>query len=74
MVPMIPSNFSASISSFEAHAPSVPRTRSQWKAALQGLKLLYAQRQYKQCAARSTELLKSATGPVRISFRHGETR
>ncbi|RMJ29118.1 hypothetical protein PHISP_00061 [Aspergillus sp. HF37] len=42
----------------------MPKTRSQWKSALVGVKLLYAQRQYKQCAARSAELLQSATEPV----------
>ncbi|KAE8165871.1 hypothetical protein BDV40DRAFT_285829 [Aspergillus tamarii] len=45
-------------------SPSVPRSSQQWKAALHDVKLLYIQRQYKQCAARATELLKKAREPL----------
>ncbi|GAB1191031.1 hypothetical protein APSETT444_000200 [Aspergillus pseudonomiae] len=45
-------------------SPLVPRSSQQWKAALQGVKLLYTQRQYKQCAARATELLEKSREPV----------
>ncbi|KAE8379890.1 hypothetical protein BDV26DRAFT_279961 [Aspergillus bertholletiae] len=47
-------------------SPSVPRSAQQWKAALQDIKLLYIQRQYKQCAARATELLEKARDLVCI--------
>ncbi|KNG89057.1 hypothetical protein ANOM_002952 [Aspergillus nomiae NRRL 13137] len=45
-------------------SPLVPRSSQQWKAALQGVKLLYVQRQYKQCAARATELLEKSREPL----------
>ncbi|KAI9926439.1 hypothetical protein ASPWEDRAFT_45469 [Aspergillus wentii DTO 134E9] len=41
-----------------------PQTPDQWRLALQGVKLLYFQRQYKQCAARSAEILKTASEPI----------
>ena len=63
-VPIISTKFSAPSSSF--NTPTSPKTAKQWKAALKEVKLLYIQRQYKQCAARSTELLKSESGQVRF--------
>lgn len=54
------------IASFAPPAtPPAPRTSSEWKASLLEVKSLYLERQYKQCAARSTEILKKATEPVR---------
>lgn len=41
-----------------------PQTILEWKTALNGVKSLYLQRQYKQCAARCTELLTVAKEPV----------
>ncbi|OGM44851.1 hypothetical protein ABOM_006117 [Aspergillus bombycis] len=48
-------------------SPLVPRSSQQWKAALQGVKLLYVQRQYKQCTVRATELLEKSREPVCLS-------
>lgn len=63
----IPNPLNASISAFDTHKPpSRPKTQSQWKSALQDVKSLYIQRQYKQCAARSSELLKNGSRPVTI--------
>ncbi|KAI9812414.1 MAG: hypothetical protein M1827_004645 [Pycnora praestabilis] len=50
-------------------APSAPATENpvffqQWQHALQGVKLLYLRRQYKQCTTRCTQLLDGATVPV----------
>ncbi|KAE8414885.1 hypothetical protein BDV36DRAFT_298618 [Aspergillus pseudocaelatus] len=45
-------------------SPSVPRSSQQWKTALHDVKLLYIQRQYKQCAGRATELLEKAREPL----------
>lgn len=45
--------------------PPAPQTPSEWKASLFEIKRLYLDRQYKQCAARSTEIFKSATKSVR---------
>jgi hypothetical protein len=49
-------------------APSIkvqaPQSMLEWKSALNGVKSLYLQRQYKQCAARCTELLTVAKKPV----------
>ncbi|KAK6826991.1 hypothetical protein RU639_004703 [Aspergillus parasiticus] len=45
-------------------SPLVPRSSQQWKGALQDVKLLYIQRQYKQCASRATELLEKAREPL----------
>lgn len=54
------------ITSFAPPAtPPAPRTPSEWKASLLEVKSLYLERQYKQCAAHSTEILKRATEPVR---------
>lgn len=41
-----------------------PHTSKQWKLVLQRVKLLYAQRQYKQCAAQVEEILMRAREPV----------
>ncbi|KAE8355281.1 hypothetical protein BDV28DRAFT_146269 [Aspergillus coremiiformis] len=56
----------ASIASKSAlfESPSVPRSSQQWKVALQKVKLLYIQRQYKQCAARAMELVENAREPL----------
>lgn len=55
------------LSSLSVLDPSLnPQTPDQWRLALQGVKLLYFQRQYKQCAARSAEILKTASEPVSI--------
>ncbi|KAF5867058.1 hypothetical protein ETB97_006904 [Aspergillus alliaceus] len=43
--------------------PSVPRSSQQWKIALKNIKVLYIQRQYKQCAAQATELIGQAREP-----------
>lgn len=47
--------------------PPVPRTPSEWKAVLLDVKRLYLDRQYKQCASRSSEIFKGATEPVRYT-------
>lgn len=59
----ISSNYSLLSISF----PSTPRphTLDEWKDALNGMKQLYIQRQYKQCQVRSMELLAAAMEPVR---------
>lgn len=58
----ISSNYSLQSISF----PSTPRphTLDEWKDALNGVKQLYVQRQYKQCQLRSMELLAAAKEPV----------
>lgn len=61
-VPIIPKKPAVPVSGF--NAPASPETATQWKTALKEVKLLCIQRQYKQCAALSTELLKTASGPV----------
>ncbi|OOQ90126.1 hypothetical protein PEBR_05208 [Penicillium brasilianum] len=40
-------------------SPLSPQTPTEWKAGLMEVKRLYLQRQYKQCAARATELLEA---------------
>ncbi|KAI9747554.1 MAG: hypothetical protein M1835_002037 [Candelina submexicana] len=40
--------------------PEHPTTFPEWQIALQGAKLLYLKRQYKQCASRCTQLLDEA--------------
>ncbi|KAI9698430.1 MAG: hypothetical protein M1836_004011 [Candelina mexicana] len=40
--------------------PEHPTTFPEWQIALQGVKLLYLKRQYKQCASRCTQLLEEA--------------
>ncbi|PGH17904.1 hypothetical protein AJ79_00803 [Helicocarpus griseus UAMH5409] len=45
----------------------------QWKISLQEVKLLYLQRQYKQCAAKATKLLRKVDGqslPIHKAFLH----
>lgn len=44
--------------------PPVPQTIREWKTALNGVKSLYLQRQYKQCAAHCADLLMVAKEPV----------
>lgn len=61
-IPLISKKFSAPAPGF-----SLPRTAKQWEVALKEVKLLYGRRQYKQCAARSNELLNSESGAVRFS-------
>ncbi|TQB71900.1 hypothetical protein MPDQ_007205 [Monascus purpureus] len=51
---------------FESSSP--PRTTAQWKRVLSGVKLLYIQRQYKQCAACCAEILQTAREPTFLYF------
>lgn len=44
--------------------PPAPQTIREWKTTLNGVKSLYLQRQYKQCAARCADLLAVAKEPV----------
>ncbi|EAW18930.1 uncharacterized protein NFIA_088860 [Aspergillus fischeri NRRL 181] len=44
--------------------PSSPQSPEQWKQTIQDVKLLYFQRQYKQCAARSFEILEAVKEPI----------
>ncbi|RHZ56042.1 hypothetical protein CDV55_104566 [Aspergillus turcosus] len=41
-----------------------PQSPEQWKQTIQDVKLLYFQRQYKQCAARSFEILEAVKEPI----------
>jgi hypothetical protein len=41
-----------------------PQSPEQWKQIIQDVKLLYFQRQYKQCAARSFEILEAVKESV----------
>ncbi|PYI13204.1 hypothetical protein BO99DRAFT_318070, partial [Aspergillus violaceofuscus CBS 115571] len=41
-----------------------PQSPGEWQVALRAIKLLYAQRQYKQCTARVSELLMTAPEPI----------
>ncbi|OJI98774.1 hypothetical protein ASPVEDRAFT_80405 [Aspergillus versicolor CBS 583.65] len=43
---------------------SNPSTYEQWKSTLQEIKLLYMQRQYKRCVARSSSILSVAREPI----------
>ncbi|RHZ47380.1 uncharacterized protein CDV56_104045 [Aspergillus thermomutatus] len=43
---------------------SSPQSPEQWKQTIQDVKLLYFQRQYKQCAARSFEILETVKEPI----------
>ena len=45
-----------------------PQTIPEWITTLNGVKSLYLQRQYKQCAVRCNELLTVANGPVSSVF------
>ncbi|KAL6235865.1 hypothetical protein BDW75DRAFT_239830 [Aspergillus navahoensis] len=49
----------------QANPPLTPVTSAQWKSALQEIKLLYIQKQYKRCVARSSSILAAAREPVR---------
>lgn len=55
-------SIAAKTSLFESS--SIPSTSAQWKSTLQEIKLLYMQRQYKRCAARSSSILSVAREPV----------
>ncbi|KAJ5083980.1 hypothetical protein NUU61_008559 [Penicillium alfredii] len=50
--------------SFEFPSTVLPRTPMEWKSVLKDVKVLYLQRQYKQCANRSVELLETAIEPI----------
>ncbi|KAF7174502.1 hypothetical protein CNMCM5623_007594 [Aspergillus felis] len=41
-----------------------PQSPEQWKKTIQDVKLLYFQRQYKQCAARSFEIIEAVKEPI----------
>lgn len=49
---------------------SLPHPPTHWTLELQRVKLLYIQRQYKQCAARTEELLKPSREPVSVRSLH----
>lgn len=55
-------SIAAKTSLFESS--SIPSTSAQWKSTLQEIKLLYMQRQYKRCVARSSSILSVAREPV----------
>ncbi|KAL3479366.1 hypothetical protein BJX99DRAFT_255623 [Aspergillus californicus] len=61
---MISSSIAAKSSLFEPSSPNVLRSSTQWKAALRELKLLYNQRQYKRCVARSSSILSCVSSGV----------
>ncbi|KAL4990181.1 hypothetical protein BDW68DRAFT_175329 [Aspergillus falconensis] len=46
------------------NSPLTPVTSAQWKSALQEIKLLYIQKQYKRCVARSSSILAAARKPI----------
>ncbi|KAJ5496055.1 hypothetical protein N7539_001171 [Penicillium diatomitis] len=52
--------------------PPPPKTPKEWQAVLQEVKQLYENRQYKQCAARATDLLAATKGnnpePIYASY------
>ncbi|KAL2840680.1 hypothetical protein BJY01DRAFT_249900 [Aspergillus pseudoustus] len=56
-------SIAAKASIFEPSAPltRVPSSSAQWEKTLQEVKLLYIQRQYKRCVARSSSILSSAS-------------
>ncbi|KAI9375477.1 hypothetical protein BJX61DRAFT_549357 [Aspergillus egyptiacus] len=56
-------SIAAKSSIFETSTP-VPSSPAQWRTVLQEIKLLYTQRQYKRCLARSSFLLRSAREPI----------
>ncbi|KAK2757070.1 hypothetical protein FQN54_005039 [Arachnomyces sp. PD_36] len=41
-----------------------PSNGEEWKIVLKNVKVLYLQRHYKQCASRSTDILKGARAPI----------
>ena len=52
-------------------SPLPPQTPREWKVVFMEVKRLYLERQYKQCAARATELLevtKEAAVSINISI------
>ncbi|KAL4977591.1 hypothetical protein BDW66DRAFT_149904 [Aspergillus desertorum] len=48
----------------QANPPLTPVTSAQWRSALQEIKLLYIQKQYKRCVARSSSILTAAREPI----------
>lgn len=58
--PVVPSN--------STHTLQLSYPSEEWKLSLQEVKLLYLQRQYKQCAAKSTKLLRKADNQVSFSL------
>ncbi|RDW78983.1 uncharacterized protein DSM5745_05835 [Aspergillus mulundensis] len=52
-----------------AHAPLTPFTRTQWRHALREIKLLYVQKQYKRCLARSSSILAGAREPINSIYK-----
>jgi hypothetical protein len=65
-IPTMNMDISSNYSLLSISFPSTPRphTLDEWKDALNGVKQLYVQRQYKQCQMRSMELLAAAKKPV----------
>ncbi|KAL3489494.1 hypothetical protein BJX62DRAFT_239026 [Aspergillus germanicus] len=59
-------SIAAKTSLFEPSGPltGVPSSLAQWKQTLKDIKLLYMQRQYKRCVARSSSLFSSAREPI----------
>ncbi|KAL4994677.1 hypothetical protein BDV10DRAFT_197320 [Aspergillus recurvatus] len=53
----------------QANPPLAPITSAQWKYALQEIKLLYIQKQYKRCVARSSSILAAARKPINPIYR-----
>ncbi|KAJ0424934.1 hypothetical protein BJY00DRAFT_308823 [Aspergillus carlsbadensis] len=59
-------SIAAKTSIFESSGPlpGTPSSLAQWKRTLQEIKLLYMQRQYKRCVARSSSIFSSAREPI----------
>ncbi|KAL2847657.1 hypothetical protein BJX68DRAFT_268052 [Aspergillus pseudodeflectus] len=59
-------SIAAKTSIFETTSPLTgnPSSLVQWKQTLQEIKLLYMQRQYKRCVARSSSIFSSAREPI----------
>ncbi|KAJ9285324.1 hypothetical protein DTO027B5_3147 [Paecilomyces variotii] len=47
----------------------LPRSPEDWKLVLEKVKILYLRRQYKQCAARSNELLEKSRGTIHAVYK-----
>ncbi|KAL4784433.1 hypothetical protein BJX76DRAFT_367633 [Aspergillus varians] len=62
-------SITAKSSLFEKSSPFKPSSSVQWKFALQELKLLYNQQQYKRCVARSSSILSTAREPIHPVYR-----
>lgn len=56
------------VPSNSTHTLQLSYPSEEWKLSLQEVKLLYLQRQYKQCAAKSTKLLRKADNQVSFSL------